>query len=71
MRTDMEANDPPEAVCYCLKDEPICGSDGITYENECKLTEERYRQRNGLVASTRGPCNTGQAYETYIFYLTE
>jgi len=58
MRTDMEANDPPEAVCYCLKDEPICGSDGITYENECKLTEERYRQRNGLVASTRGPCNT-------------
>lgn len=58
LRTDMETSDDPEAVCYCIKDEPICGSDGITYENECQLTEERYRKRDGLVASSRGPCLT-------------
>jgi len=56
MRTDMEANDPPEAVCYCVKVEPICGNDGITYENECQLTEARYKKRDGLVAASRGPC---------------
>lgn len=61
LRTDMEANDPPEAVCYCVKDEPICGSDGVSYENECQLTEERYRRRDGLIAASRGPCKTGMA----------
>jgi hypothetical protein len=58
LRTDMEPTDPPEAVCYCIKDEPICGTDGITYENECQLTESRYKKRDGLVAASRGPCKS-------------
>ncbi len=61
LRTDMEPTDPPEAVCYCIKDEPICGTDGITYENECQLTESRYKKRDGLVAASRGPCKSGKS----------
>ena len=60
IRTDMEPNDLPEAICYCIKTESLCGSDGNTYENECQLNEQRYRKRNGLHAITRGPCKTGK-----------
>lgn len=45
-----------EALCVCKSNEPICGTDGVTYENLCKMTEERYKRRNGLTSSSRGPC---------------
>ncbi len=70
LRTDMEPTDPPEAVCYCIKDEPICGTDGITYENECQLTESRYKKRDGLVAASRGPCKSGKSSNmNYTIFL--
>jgi hypothetical protein len=58
LRTDLEVEDPPEAVCYCSNDEPLCGSDGFTYDNLCKLTEARYERRDGLIAVSRGPCRS-------------
>ncbi len=55
---------------YCIKDEPICGTDGITYENECQLTESRYKKRDGLVAASRGPCKSGKSSNmNYTIFL--
>jgi len=58
LRTDLPPSDAPEALCYCSSDEAICGSDGITYDNMCKLLEARYKRRDGLVAVSRGPCRS-------------
>ncbi|KFM69260.1 Kazal-type serine protease inhibitor domain-containing protein 1, partial [Stegodyphus mimosarum] len=57
-RTDLAPGDLPEALCVCIKTEALCGNDGVTYENECQLTEARYRYRNGLQAAHRGPCKS-------------
>ncbi|XP_067124332.1 insulin-like growth factor-binding protein-related protein 1 [Centruroides vittatus] len=56
VRVDLPAGDPEEALCVCQHTSKLCGSDGVTYENQCQLTEERYRKRNGLKAVSRGPC---------------
>ncbi|XP_054708855.1 insulin-like growth factor-binding protein-related protein 1 isoform X2 [Uloborus diversus] len=56
VRNDLDWDDPPEAVCVCSKQKPLCGSDGVTYENICQLTETRYRRRDGLRAVSAEPC---------------
>ncbi|GAB6022856.1 hypothetical protein CHUAL_006954 [Chamberlinius hualienensis] len=56
LRDDLEPTDLPEAICVCVKQEILCGTDGKTYDNMCKLMEEAYRLRNGLKAASRGPC---------------
>ncbi|XP_015926917.1 insulin-like growth factor-binding protein-related protein 1 [Parasteatoda tepidariorum] len=57
-RNDLPPSDPPETECVCIKKEALCGNDGKTYENECQMTEARYKYRNGLQAIHRGPCST-------------
>ncbi|RWS25887.1 Blo t Gal d 1 allergen-like protein [Leptotrombidium deliense] len=56
VRTDLERGDKPEAICQCISDEAICGSDGETYRNLCHINEARYKRRDGLVAVSHGPC---------------
>ncbi|XP_023213498.1 insulin-like growth factor-binding protein-related protein 1 [Centruroides sculpturatus] len=58
LRTDLLPEDPAEATCECIKQEALCASDGQTYDNECQLTEARYKKRDGLRAMSRGPCRS-------------
>ncbi|GBM10677.1 Insulin-like growth factor-binding protein-related protein 1 [Araneus ventricosus] len=55
-RTDLHPDDPPEAVCVCTQQKPMCGSDGVTYDNICQFTEARYSRRDGLRAVSTEPC---------------
>ncbi|KAI7693092.1 hypothetical protein SSS_07419 [Sarcoptes scabiei] len=61
IRTDLEENDRPEAICYCRYNDPICGSDGISYENQCQFTEARYRNRKLFEIDNR-PCKSTKDY---------
>lgn len=64
VREDLEATDRPEAICYCRDTEPVCASDGVTYENECQFSEARYKYRNGLSKLDEGPCKSGKSGAT-------
>ncbi|XP_015793232.1 insulin-like growth factor-binding protein-related protein 1 [Tetranychus urticae] len=58
LRKDLDPSEPAEALCFCIKPEMVCGSDGETYDNICQLNEARYKRRDGLVASSNGPCQS-------------
>lgn len=58
LRTDLEESDSVEAICYCNLSIPICGSDGITYDNECQFTEARYKNRDTLFKNDDHPCDS-------------
>lgn len=49
------------AHCECPKCpaefEPVCGSDGITYGNECKLKLEACKYRREIKVLYGGPCS--------------
>ncbi|XP_057656608.1 agrin-like isoform X3 [Diorhabda carinulata] len=49
------------AHCECpacpAEFEPICGSDGISYSNECKLRLEACKHRRNISVLYKGPCN--------------
>lgn len=67
LRTDLARGDQAEAICYCRKTQPICGTDGVTYENECIFTEMRYKKRDTLLIADDEPCKSRMlVFETLV-----
>ncbi|XP_022235927.1 insulin-like growth factor-binding protein-related protein 1 [Limulus polyphemus] len=63
IRTDLPLEEPPEALCFCIHQKSICGSDGKTYQNECQLIEARNKWQDGLHIKNSGPCTTAPTIE--------
>ncbi|XP_031786650.1 insulin-like growth factor-binding protein-related protein 1 [Nasonia vitripennis] len=58
LRTDLESEDTPEAVCVCMEQSPACGSNNRTYATPCALHEEavRHKSPEPLKLLHLGPC---------------
>ncbi|KAK2838219.1 hypothetical protein Q5P01_015431 [Channa striata] len=54
---DEEEEEEEEEVCVCEDQEPVCGSDGLTYMNVCQFREAAFSKPQ-LRTRGRGPCKT-------------
>lgn len=58
LRTDLERNQGPEAICYCRMEETLCGSDNTTYDNLCQLKAASLSRNIKININRKGPCDS-------------
>ena len=57
------ANADDTAVCHCdemkclAKKHPVCGSDGVTYDNECKMKRVMCLEQRPITVKKKGECS--------------
>jgi len=61
-KCNLQADGSTMCVCPEMKDcssvkSPVCGSDGTTYDNECKLTAENCANKKEVSVVHNGPCS--------------
>ncbi|XP_027623216.1 kazal-type serine protease inhibitor domain-containing protein 1 isoform X1 [Tupaia chinensis] len=57
---DLSRGEVPEPLCACSSQRPLCGSDGRTYAQICRLQEAaRARPDTNLTVAHPGPCESG------------
>jgi len=56
LRVDLDPADPAEAQCQCKDQEPLCGSDGQTYNNLCHLAAAGIVSMKKITVESKGPC---------------